>query len=73
MKVKIRLDTMDEIRNFVTITTKIPYDIHLEDGTGYRVSAKSILGAMATLEWNNLYCLCEHDIYTKIDSFIVEE
>lgn len=70
---KIELDTFSKITNFVSIVSKIDGDIKLIDGTGYRVNAKSLLGAIATMEWHDLYVLSDADIYNKIKEFAVIE
>lgn len=74
MKVKVRLDTLSDIRNFVNAVSKVDNTkVHLTDGNNFMVSAKSILGAMYTMEWSEVYCTCEKDIYSVIRAFVVEE
>lgn len=74
MKVKVRLDTLSDVKGFVDIATKVEgAEVHLTDGNNLTVSAKSILGAMYTMEWNAIYCTCDKDIYSAIRSFIIEE
>ena len=34
-----------------------------------RVNAKSLLGALASMEWDELYCESDADIYTHIAEF----
>lgn len=70
---KIELDTFSKITDFVSTVSKIDGDIKLIDGTGYRVNAKSLLGAIATMEWHDLYVLSDVDIYNKIKEFAVIE
>ena len=70
MRERIRLDTMKDIENFVNIVSEINKDVYLEDETGLKVSAKSILGALYTMEWNHIYCCCDIDISGKIIDFI---
>lgn len=71
MRVRIRLDTLSDVKRFVDITTKVPEKVTLEDGSGYCVSAQSLLGAMASMEWDRICCYCNHDIYTKISDFVL--
>ena len=70
---KINLITMTDINNFVSAAAKAPGRIHLIDGNGFCVSGKSLLGAMATIDWEELYAESEHDIYSLIQPFIVGE
>ena len=71
MTMKIRLETMTDITKFQDIISKIDGDIKLVDGTGYCVNAKSILGAIAALEWKNLYVKSDKDLYTVLKEFCV--
>ena len=73
MKVKVRLDTLSDIKGFVNAVSSIAADVHLTDGNSLTVSAKSILGAMYTMEWDEVYCTCDKDIYSAIRAFVVEE
>ena len=68
-KTKIELVGMSDINKFIAITTKLPGVIKLTDGDNYSVSAKSLLGALASMEWDELYCESENDIYTHIAEF----
>jgi len=70
---KIELVTMNDIRRFVDTVSAIPGDIRLTDGQGFCVNAKSILGAVAAVEWSSLYCWSETDIGEHIADFCVEE
>ena len=36
-----------------------------------KVNAKSLLGAMATVEWSELYCVASEPIYTSIQKFCI--
>ncbi len=72
-KHKIELVTTADILKFVEIVSALPGSIKLEDGTGFCVNGKSLLGAMATVEWDSLYCVSEEDIYRSIEPYCVEE
>ena len=61
-RTRIRLDTMSDIQKFVEVMSRINDRVWLEDGEGCRVSAKSLLGAIYSLEWNEIYCYCNSDI-----------
>ena len=71
MRYKIRLDTMAEINRFVGIATKYSGKIMLTDGDNFSVSGKSLLGAMYTFEWEQIFCESETEIYHLIKDFIV--
>lgn len=70
MKVKIALETMSDVVNFVTATSAVDAPVHLAHGN-FRVSAKSLLGAIYTMEWDEVWCECDVDIYDKIEKFVV--
>ena len=71
-KYKIELVTTSDIVKFVNIATAEDGTIKLVDDSGFCVSGKSLLGAMATVEWSSLYCVSDADIYTKIQKFCVD-
>lgn len=68
---KIKLVTTADIVEFVNIATSETGSVKLVDDTGFCVNGKSLLGAMATVEWSSLYCVSENDIYSKISKFCV--
>ena len=72
-KIKVVLDTQTDIREFVNIANTIVEEVHLEDGTGFKVNGKSLLGAMyGTTEFKDLYVVSDNDtIATKFLKFIV--
>ena len=71
MRVKIRLDTMKDINQFVGICSKVPEPVYITDGVGLKVSAKSILGVMYSMEFDTIWCECEEDIYNQIERFTI--
>ena len=71
MKAQIRLDTMSDVHKFVRIATAQNGSVHITDNAGLKVSAKSILGALYALEFEQLWCEAENDIYHAIEEFIV--
>ena len=71
-KYKIELDTMANIQKFVNIATKLKGDIKLVDDNGYCVNGKSLLGAISTIEWDDLYCISDRDIAREIKEFIID-
>ena len=70
-KNKINLVTSADMQEFVRIATAEDGEVKLIDGNGFCVNGKSLLGAMATVEWKSLYCESENDIYLKIKKFCV--
>ena len=71
MKVRIRLDTMRDAQDFVSITSRQEGNIFITDNCGLRVNAKSVLGALYSLEFDELWCECDEDIYRRIERFVV--
>lgn len=71
MKVKIRLDTMKDINQFVAICSRVPEAVHVSDGAGLKVSAKSILGVMYSMEFDELWCETDANLYSQLDKFII--
>lgn len=72
MKAKINIDTLSKVNAFVSICSRVSEQVDLVDGNGYRVSAKSLLGAIATMDWSQVFVECEKDIYAYIQDFISE-
>ena len=71
MRLRVRLDTMSDIHNFVNTMAKIDDKVFLEDNTGFKVSAHSLLGALLSMEWEEVYVYCEKDISGTILPWIV--
>jgi len=71
MKAQIRLDTMSDVHRFVNIATKQKGSVYITDDNGLKVSAKSLLGALYALEFDELWCEAENDIYTAIADFVI--
>jgi hypothetical protein len=65
-RTKIRLDTMSDVNKFVSEMNKVNDKVWLEDDDGNRVSAKSLLGALYSMEWKRIYCYCEKDIASHL-------
>lgn len=72
MRVRIQLNTMNDINSFVKIVSNTPEHVTLEDGHGYIVAANSVLGvAYSKMEWKEIYCVCDKDISGSILPWIV--
>ena len=71
LKVRLNLNTMTDIQKFVDVTSKVTEPVILRDSAGHCVSAKSLLGALYSLEWAEIYCECEKDITCSILSWVI--
>lgn len=71
MKVKLRLDTLSDINKFARITSGVSAPVQVIDDAGHCVNAKSILGMMYSMEWSEIWCTCDEDIYEKIKDFVI--
>lgn len=75
MKVKIHLDTITDIGNFVVAVTHATSKedrVYVTDGGRYCINAKSFLGLVAAREFDELWCESDKDIYTAIRHFEAE-
>lgn len=70
-RTQIRLDRMSDVNKFVEVMSRLTDQVWLEDGDGCRVSAKSLLGAIYSLEWRHIYCYCERDINAYLMPWMV--
>ena len=61
---------MSKINAFVSICSVLDCRVDLIDGSGYRVSAKSLMGAIAATDWSEVFVECENDIYSHIWEFL---
>ena len=73
MKVRVRLDTLSDIAAFVLAVSSVKPKVYLTSDDGLKVDGKSFLGVAHAHEFDNLWCECEEDIYSKISSFISAE
>lgn len=75
MKVKINLDTITDIGNFVIAVSHAVGKndkVWVKDNNGSCVNAKSFLGLVATRDFDELWCESEKDIYSSIRAFTVD-
>lgn len=73
MRVKVCLDTVTDIANFVLIASSVKSPVYLTNNNGLRVDGKSFLGVAHAQEFDSLWCECEEDIYNKINTFVTQE
>ena len=72
MRNKINLMGIKDINKFVDICMKINGKIELFcPKNGYRVNAKSLLGVLATTDWEDTWIDSEKDIYFEIERWVV--
>lgn len=67
-RVRVRLDTGNDLNKFTHLVDKMPFPVYLSDThQTQRVSAQSTLGRiLAQIEWEEIYCECEHDIEKEL-------
>lgn len=70
-RTQIRLDTLSEVNKFVEAMGKLPDQVWLEDGGGIKVSAKSMLACLYSLEWTRIFVFCERDINAHLMPWVV--
>ena len=72
-KHKINLVTMTDVNEFVKIAGNCDGWVHVTDrDRNYICNGKSLLGLLYSMEWSEVYCEAENDIYSKIERFIAE-
>lgn len=74
MRYRICLETYSDVMRFVSKAENFGKHLLLTDGDKYCVNAKSLLGCLATVEWNNTFLESELEspqIYTFFQEFIV--
>ena len=75
MRVKIQLDTITDIGNFVVAVvhaTSKNEKVYVTDGDRCCINAKSFLGLIAARDFDELWCESEKDIYQAIAHFAVD-
>lgn len=75
MRVKIQLETMTDIANFVLAVhyaTGKHDKVWVKDACGSCIDAKSFLGLVAARDFNEIWCESDKDIYTAIRHFEAE-
>ena len=72
MRVKIRLETFRDANEIADIASKVDGRVVISDGSGLCVNAKSVLGALHALEFNDLWCESDKNIFAEIRKFVVE-
>ena len=72
MTYKIILDTVSDVTTFVkNITSVADAIVTVTDNRGLRVNAKSLMGMLYALEFDELWCESDTEIYEKIRQFVI--
>ncbi len=71
---KIEIDTMEDAKKLVAISTKLKGTIVLKSGKKFSVNAKSLLGVLLAkkLNWSDIRIIMDNDYYTEFEDFIVD-
>ena len=71
---RIEIDTMEDAKKLVAISTKLKGKIVLKSGTKFSVNAKSLLGVVLAkkLNWSDLKIVMDNDYYTEYEKYIVD-
>jgi hypothetical protein len=73
MKIKIRLDTKTDAIDLCATAETLPDEkVVITDNNGMCVSAKSIMGALYAMEFEELWLETEHDHWYLFQRFEVE-
>ncbi len=69
-KIRVRLDTQTQVAEFVSIANTIKGSVSLMDDSSHCVDAKSIMGCLYSLEFNEMYVVSDNEnVSTKFDKF----
>lgn len=71
-KLKILLDTIDKIKDFVTTACSVPCEITLESGK-YRVDGKSIMGVFSLDTTHEIWLSVNSDYVVYFRKWAVEQ
>lgn len=71
MRVKIRLDTLRDAQRFAQIAESCDGWVHITDSNGMCVNGKSVIGALHAMEFSEIWCESEKEIYGRIKDFVI--
>ena len=73
-RMKIRIDTESDVTKIVSIATKLSDEIKVEivDGEGMRVNARSIIGMLYAMTFNEIWLESNYDVYHYFSDFLVD-
>ena len=71
---KVEIDTMEDAKKLVAISTKLKGKIVLKSGSKFSVNAKSLLGVVLAkkLNWSNLTIVMDNDYYHEFEKYIID-
>ena len=71
---KIEIDTMQDAKDLVAISTKLKGKIVLKSGSKFSVNAKSLLGVVLAkkLNWSDLRIVMDEDHYHEYEKYIID-
>ena len=71
---RIEIDTMEDAKNLVAVSTKLKGKIVLKSGSKFSVNAKSLLGVVLAkkLNWSDLTIVMDNDYYHEYEKFIID-
>ena len=70
MKFRIYLETLSDVNRFVGIASTLEgVKVRLVDNTGFCVNAKSIFGAICSMEFEEIWLISDKDVYSKFAEF----
>ena len=71
---KVEIDTMDDVKKLVAISSPLKGKITLQSGNKFAVNAKSLLGVILAkkLNWDDLKLVMDNDYYHEFERFIKE-
>ena len=71
---KIEIDTMQDAKDLVAISTKLKGKIVLRSGSKFSVKAKSLLGVVLAkkLNWSDLTIVMDEDHYHEYEKYIID-
>ena len=69
---KVEIDTMDDVKKLVAISSPLKGKITLQSGNKFAVNAKSLLGVILAkkLNWDDLRLVMDNDYYHEFERFI---
>ncbi len=71
---RIEIDTLEDAKKLVEISTRLQGKIVLKSGSKFSVNAKSLLGVVLAkkLNWSNLKIVMDNDYYNEYRKYIVD-
>jgi hypothetical protein len=86
MRQRIELNTVNDVEEFNAIVSNVKEDVTLEgfdeNGKPWSISGKSFLASLLIIDgrrgctarnvdWNTIECVCDKDIYSLIEKWVV--